>query len=498
MRLALPVLLAWLPASASAAQPDVWMPEDDTSFSVPSTGDRDDAAWWTTFGDPALEQHVDGALEGSPDLGAVADAAVQARTASRQVLAALLPQVSWDTSVTIAPLDTLGFAFGGFSRSFTFDDPCTQFEETPALMAQCYEFLSSFPDPGDPPDNYYTGQSAITASLAIDLFGKNVLEYQAAVEDARSAEASRDAQAAAIAELAGGAYFDLVSAKQQLALIEEQVRINEQLLELVELRYDKGDATALEVLQQRQTVATVRTNLPAGKQAVRLAGQTLELLTGRPPSSAGPNSADRLPELPERPGLGSPSELLAERPDLRASQRDLEAARLRKLSAVRSFFPTLSVSGSAGYQYSNFGTFDYQEFWQVQGQVSVPLFGGGANHAALKQARFGEHAARRTLSSDVLTAVSEVESAVVQEEALLAQVDAVRTQRDAARATFEESRDQYVAGLVSYVTVLQALSTWQSAEVSLIQTQRSLLSARISLHDALGGSWARTPSAGGR
>jgi outer membrane protein TolC len=115
----------------------------------------------------------------------------------------------------------------------------------------------------------------------------------------------------------------------------------------------------------------------------------------------------------------------------------------------------------------------------------------------VRQARGAEHIAVATWNQGWLTALQDVEAAVVTDVERRAAHDAALNQEAAARATFDESKNRYLAGLDTYLIVLQSQAALQNAELICLQAHRDVLSARIQLHDALGGQWTADLALGG-
>ena len=130
--------------------------------------------------------------------------------------------------------------------------------------------------------------------------------------------------------------------------------------------------------------------------------------------------------------------------------------------------------------------------------MSFPIFSGGRNIAALKQARAAERAAAQQYSAAQLNAVSAVEAALASDREQRMRLDAVREQATAADHAFTAARDRYADGIGDYLTVLTTMVTKQNAEIAALQAHRDALGARIQLHEALGGPWAQTLDGGSR
>ncbi len=445
-------------------KPDVlpaWAGElSDVENSPSSTGPM----WWDTFGDPGLSKLMDAAITSNRDLRASVARADATNAQSMQSFAAIAPQVSFDASGTIQPTASRGFQFG-------LGDLPTQ------------------PGAEEPPKTFWTGSAAFTGSWEPDVFLRNTETIRASRHDATAAKGDRDATILAFATRVGESYFDLVTAKTRVRIVKRQQKATDELLEIVELRYQAGDASAVDVLQQRQQAATVRAQVPLAEATVTSLQQQLAVALALPPATFVDGVADRLPELPGVPETGIPADLVLNRPDLVAAEARLDASTARKNTAVRQLLPTLRLQGQAGWQFFNETELSSQTFWSATASVSVPLFNGGRNAFGIQSAKATENANVHAYTQAAANAVLEVENALVLEKQRRAHYRAVSDQEEAARQAWVEAREQYVNGLGSYLTLLTAQNTHQSAELAKLDSRRQLLSARVQLHDALGGSW---------
>ncbi|MBN2797950.1 MAG: TolC family protein [Deltaproteobacteria bacterium] len=417
--------------------------------------------WWEDWGDPGISAVVDGLIAESPDVQVAQARVRQVRAAARASGARLGPQLSWDTSASAGPMSSLGFNFGMPSAAASEDQPTA----------------------------YWTGSSALTAKMSVDLWGAGTLGWAAARDDLAASEADLRATSATLLAAAVGAYLDLVAATEQRAFLEEQIQAGEELLLLVQRRYDGAQASSLDVLQQRQSLASSRAALPTLRLAERQARLNLGALLGRAPDAELPSPAQTLPELPSWDPAQEEQDLLRSRPDLRAARERAEAAHRRRLQAERNFLPTLAISGSAGWQYSDMGELRSQDTWSAGGAFSVPLMQMGAIHAQRSQAMALETAAEEQLRKATLEAEAGLASARSREALLGERAEAVALQREAARLAYDQSLELYLAGLARYSEVLMARNAWQAAELSLVSARRDRLSARIALHAAVGGTW---------
>lgn len=456
------LLIVALAAPEPAPLPELWSVE--AAAPAPVSADP----WWQSWDDPALSAAMQDAFDGNFDLAAAVGRAEQARGLAQQALSPLLPNITADGSFQTAPLNTLGFQFGGLG-------------------------------PQDPnaPKLYWLGSALLSAQLNLDVFGRDVLNAQAAQRDRRAAEANLDEAAVALASAIATGWYDVALHHERLRLLEAQVEANRTVLELTELRFQHSEATTVELLQQRQNLASTEALLPSARAALTIAQQQTAVLLGRAPSNAPPGMPTRLPDPPALPSLGSPSDLLLHRPDLRAGAERADAARQRRLAAERGFLPSFGVQGSAGWQLFNAGQFREVLGWNIGVNASIPIFDAGRAIASLKQARATEHIEVATWRSSTLAAAQQVEAALARDTEQRDRLVSLRAQTQAAKSAFDTSRRRYAEGVEAYLPTLTALVAWQSAELNLLQARRDAIDARVRLHEALGGPWTRKLHAAG-
>lgn len=477
-----------LPGIASAARIEAYEPAAGDRFEMEQRGVALDEPWWTFFDDDELTHLVEEGLAGNGDMAAAWGRVEQAQARTVQTLSPVLPSVSFDVLGSTSPYDSLGFSFGGFPKV-----ECPEYPDVPGIeWPECEE------DTTENPAVYHAGSAMLNVRVPLALWNGTLSAVHASRYDAAASEGDGEAQALALASRIAGAYFDVLAAREQVHIVQGQIEAHGALLELTELRYHQSDASALDVLQQKQQQASTQAMLPQARATLRTQENQLTALLGRRAPVTVLESS--LPDLPPAPATGTPADLADNRPDLRASDARLVAAQSRKDAAAGALAPSLSLSGNVGTQLIYFDELDTQETWGLGASLSIPLFQGTRNWAALIEARAGQRVAADSHSQAVLQAIQDVENAVVREQETTEQLRAHQAQLDAARLAFDESRRHYESSLTSYLTVLTALSSQQQAELSVLSTRRNLLDARIRLYESLGGAWTDGLSAtdGGR
>jgi outer membrane protein TolC len=479
------LLALFTPSLVSAAEPAHKFGIDEAArYSVGNslrTGETD--LWWTSLGDDTLNALVDEALGSNHDIGAAQARFHAAAGVTLQSVSPLLPSASFDVGLNASPSS---------NASFQVSPQLTQ------LLEDLSDLAASIPGATPPEDDdgseddpalTWNGSALFKFGLSIDL-GRSATALRAAQLEAAAVKDDRNGVAQAVVQQVVLTWLDLLAARVRVEIVERQVETNQALLELTQLRFSSAEARGLDVLQQQQQLAATQSMLPPATQLLRLREIQLATLLGRNPSDPNLPVGIGLPELPERPGLGAPSELMETRPDLAAASNRYLSARNRVSSSALAFAPTFRLTANVGYQLRWFNEWDSAETWGLGAAVSVPLFDGLRLQGNLKQAIASRNAAERSLAAATLTAQAEVETALVREDTGSSKLDTLAAQLKSSRDAYRESAQQYGSGLVNYLTVLTSLASWQAAELNHLQAQRDLLGARVDLHDALGASWA--------
>lgn len=436
----------------------------------PAESAGQDRPWWEALGDDTLGALIEEALLMSPDLHAAVQRIAQAEASSVRSRAPLLPTLSIDAQGSVAPLSGLGFQFGGFPIG---GDPA-----------------------GSRPSLFYTGSGSLTARYNLTSWGTDYSLLESSRFRVLASRGDGDAVAVALTTQVAEAYLDAVSAREQRAIIEQQVTASQQLADVTLLRYRSGQATALDVLQQRQQVATARANLPLTQASLRVALERLHALLARDPEAPLPEVPERLPTVPVadptiRSGAPGVRPSIFDRPDVRGADARLEAS-LRDASGARwSRLPRLDLSFNTGLQFFRVAELSTQSTWGGTLSFSLPLFDGFDRSARIQEAEAGVGAAEASLRQVETLAIGEVRSAVAQQEEQARQLEAFQEQLDASRLAYDESRRRYLVGIASFLDVLNALNGMQQAELNVVRTKRALLGSWIQLRQAAGGGWTR-------
>lgn len=439
------------------AIPDGWAVE------LAGTGRLPDR-WWQDLGDPQLVRLVEQTLGGNLQLRAAWARVRQARALVRQARAAQLPTLDLTAQATR-------------SRQ--------RFEIVEGMVFT-------------PTINLF--QASLAAGYEVDLWKRIGNTKAAAVLDALAVRDDAEAIATSIAAEVSEAWFDVVATKAQQAVLAEQQKVNEIFLELTLLRYRQGSATALDVFQQRQQGLATRALIEQADGVLRVSVARLAVLVGttqgiRAWIDAAPTT---LPDVAPPPSIGVPADLLVRRPDVRAARRRAEAADHRIGVAIAERLPALRLGGSAGTTAGRIADLFSGGVFSVFAQLAQSVFDGGRRAAEVDRTRDVVDERLLQLGQALLVAIAEVEQALADETTRRIELATIAERLTLADATLVEAREFYAQGQVDYLTVLSALGTTQTLQLSQVQTRRALLSARIRLLRALGGTWTTQLAVPGR
>lgn len=455
------VLMAALTAGCAPFAPD---PRDATPQSLPSRFELYDDwpvdaepapdKWWTQFNDQELDALVAEALGGDFSVRQAWAKLRQARAEAVQAGADLSPSLS-----------ATGDA--GHTRAWSQDKAG---KETFTLG-----------------ENYELG---LSASYELDLWGRLRATAEAGNLDAASSRQDLETAAASVAESVAGAWIELLSTRAQLKLVRSQVKTNKDILRVQELLLLSSQASALDILEQQENLASVQAKLPDLVTAERTLLNQLAILTGQAPGSLEAPRGETLPDLPPAPSAGLPADLLAKRPDVRAAGLSLRAADWEIASARADRLPALTLTGSGAYSGTGYETlFDAWTLNLAAGLV-MPILDGGNRAAEVDRVRAVADERLAVYEQTVLTAVQEVEDALATEQGQHDLIEALNAQLDLARKARIEAQRRYLGGVDdSFLPYLSAITAVQSLELSLVQEKTDLLKNRVALYVALGGDW---------
>jgi NodT family efflux transporter outer membrane factor (OMF) lipoprotein len=339
---------------------------------------------------------------------------------------------------------------------------------------------------------YSIYNASVSVGYAPDIFGGTRREVEASHAQAEAASFELEAAYLTLTSNVVATAIQEASLREQLAATKDIVEIQKKQLDIMKTQLDAGAIARPAYLQQQTAVANSEATIPPLENALAQTGHLMSTLLGSYPNERAPATFSLASfKLPEALPVTLPSNLVEQRPDIRAARANLQAANAQIGIATAAMMPQFPLSASYGVsarQLSDMfspGT----ALWGLAAGITQPLFHGGEllHKKRAVVANFDKSAA--TYRGTVLTAFKEVADVLstLQSDAnaLNAQVSAERSAGEALDLVTK----QYNAGAVSYVELLNAQSAYQQAKLGLIKAKASRLSDTAALFQALGGGW---------
>lgn len=417
--------------------------------------------WWKGFNDPVLNNLLEEAARNNQDLALATARVVEARASLAQSNANLYPTVDLNA---------------GISRQ------------------RLSENSASF-SPGAQPV-YENRQIGLSASYEFDFWGKYARADEAAKARLLAQSATQGSVLTTLYANVAQSYFALRALDTQAALAEANLATRQENLRLQKRRYDSGVIGELDFRQAESEAASVQATLQQVRQSRASAESALAVLLGRQPADIVRPVLMRGLDLSalyaaQQVPADLQSDLLTARPDIVSAEQNLIAAHADIGQARAHYFPSLSLTATAGQQSKDMSTlFDPASlFWSVLGNLTQPIFRAGAIDALVSAANARETQAVAQYTQAVQNAFKDVHDAMANVDAgrQIAETTTVRVK--ALRETLRLADLRYKAGYSSYLEVLNAQRDLAQAESGLIDVQRNQLNAVVSLYKALGGGW---------
>lgn len=418
--------------------------------------------WWRSFRSRELTELIEEARGANLDIAAAIARIVQADAQSRIAGAPLLPGVDLNASATRsrASQSTSGGSSGSSGRS-----------------------------------EVNTLSGTLSASYEIDFWGKNRSALRAAEETAAASRYDREVVGLSTVVATANAYFQVLASQDRLQVARENIASADRVLKLIQQRLNAGTASALDTAQQESLLATQRAAVPLLEQTLTQNRNALALLIARSPESVRVRGGSLRGVTYPRVTPGLPSELLAQRPDIREAEAQLAAANANVENARAQMLPSITLTGEGGYQSAVLKTLLRPEsaLYSFGAGLTQPIFDGFKLQGNLDLQKGKQDELLQNYRKSVISGFVDVENALdgIRQTALRE-----RLQRDvvvASQRAFDLSEQRLNQGTIDQVTLLQTQQTLFSAQDTLAQARLAHVQAIVSLYQALGGGWLPKP-----
>jgi len=334
---------------------------------------------------------------------------------------------------------------------------------------------------------YQVGLS-VTA-FELDLFNRvKNLSAAALAQFMATEEARRSAQILLVGEVAKS-WLTERTLYEQVQLATRTLEGRQASFDLVKKRFDAGITNALELRQSDTLVQSARVSLLALKRQHALSVNALQVLVGTQIQSSASNQSLAKQEMLATIGAGLPSELLTQRPDIRAAEQRLRSMQANIAAARAAFFPRIALTAGVGTASTDLSSLfnSGQNTWSFVPSVSLPIFDSGRNKANLKVAEVRSEIAVTSYEKTIQVAFREVADALAARATLNDEADAQQAVQKSQSERLVLAQARYQNGIANYLEVLDAERELFTAEQQLLQTKLLNLTNAIDLYRALGG-----------
>lgn len=452
------LLLSGCVVGPDHAAPAITLPAKYAEGPSSSNGDVTTAAWWTAFGDSRLNSYVQQGLSQNLD-----------------VLQAL-------ERINQAEANVVQAAAGGF----------------PSLDFSAQAERSGTKDIGGSLTPSSTGaQTRVaggpSASWFLDLFGRFRRSKEAALANLDAAYAGVDVARLSLLQAVVSAYIDVRYYQERIAVARQNLASRRETLDLTRLQLEAGAASRLDVVQSEGLVNSTLAEIPALETAFRGAAHRVATLLGLPASSLLPElqKGARQPVARFNAKAGVPADLIRNRPDIRAAERQLAAAVAQIGVAEAQLYPAITLGGSITPSYTRVSGLESGVLsWAFGPSISLPIFDGGSLKANVSAAESTARESYLAWKQTVLNAVEEVENALAAVSRDARTVNALRNTVGSYEEALQLATASYRDGASSLLDVLDAQRQVSSARANLAQAVQQMAQDFVSLNVAIGGGYA--------
>jgi multidrug efflux system outer membrane protein len=411
-----------------------------------------DAKWWNVFQDEQLQALIRVALEQNYDV----------RIAAERVLAAqALLRIARSNQFPSA-----GVGIGGTTEREPY---------SPYSAAYRWDYM----------------QVGGAASWGIDFWGKYRRATEAARANLAQTEWGKRAVVSTLVANVASAYFQLRALDLDLEITRRTLASRQESLRLTKLLADQGAVSMVDVRQAEQLVYTASATLPDLERQIEQEENYIRFLLAQNPGpiTRGHSLTEQVRSPMVPPGL--PSQLLERRPDIHEAEEQLVAANARIGVARAAYFPSISLTGTAGFISSALSNLFTKPAgtWVAAASVTQPIFTAGLLQANVRLAEAQQQQALLAYQQTIHNAFRDVSNALVAYQ----KTREGREQQELLAAASQDSARlahvRYDGGRATYLEVLTNETNYLAAELNLSQARLNEMLSLVQIYNALGGGW---------
>jgi NodT family efflux transporter outer membrane factor (OMF) lipoprotein len=412
--------------------------------------------WWKVFHSRELDGLIAEALAANPSLQAAQASLWQAKENLYAQAGTMLPTVDANSSVTRQQFSPATFGSSGSPNIF----------------------------------NLF--QATVNVSYAPDVFGGKRRQIEATEAQAEYERFELEATYLTLTSNVVTAAVQEVSLRGQIEATQDIIKAESDQLDVMHRQLDLGGIARTDVLTQESEVAQAQATLPPLQKQLSQQRHVLQALIGRFPSQ---DRGDRLRlaslHLPTRLPVSLPSQLVEQRPDVRAAEAQLHEASAQIGVAIANRLPQFNLTGDYGSSALSTATLFTPStiVWSIGASGTQPIFHGFTLLHQERAAKAAYDVAEAQYRSTVLAAFQNVADALRALQLDAATLKAQQAAVHAASDSLDLTRSQYRLGALTFVNLLDAQRTYQQALLALVQAQAARYADTAALFQALGGGW---------
>ncbi|MFD1187119.1 TolC family protein [Pontibacter rugosus] len=330
------------------------------------------------------------------------------------------------------------------------------------------------------------------ASWEVDIWGKLHNAKRAAVSRYLSSVEGRNFMVTnLIAEIANS-YFELLALDNQLAIVNQNIEIQSDALRIVKLQKEATKVTELAVRRFQAQVYSTQSLQYNILQQITETENRINFLLGRYPQPILRDNVAFETLVPATIQAGLPSQLLANRPDIKQAELELAASKLDVKAAKAQFYPSLGISAGIGYQAFNPSYLlrtPESLLYSLAGDLVAPLVNRNAIKATYSSASAKQIQAVYNYERTILNAYVEVANQLAKIQNLEISYDLKAKQVQALTQSIDISNYLFRSARADYMEVLLTQREALESKFELIETKKQQMNAVVNIYQALGGGW---------
>jgi NodT family efflux transporter outer membrane factor (OMF) lipoprotein len=288
------------------------------------------------------------------------------------------------------------------------------------------------------------------------------------------------------------AYYELVELDNELDIIRETIKLQQDALEIIKIQKDAGVANELAVKQFEAEVLNSQGLEFEALQQIAENESKLNFLLGRFPQPIVREKANLTTQIPTQIKAGIPSQLLKNRPDIKQAEFELLATKFDVRAAKAAFYPSFNITGSLGFQSFNTAflfTSPQSLAYNLLGSLTTPLLNRSAIKNQFNNAKANQIEAMYNYQKTILNGYVEVSNEISNIKNL-EQIHYRKTKEvEALSQSIDISNDLFKSGRATYFEVLMIQNRSLQSKLELVNTQKRQKNAIVNIYKALGGGW---------